>query len=177
MIERILEEACYDFATRWIPQALAEKGWNCPEMVELATWKTFLPTTIPPQAIVPMVGYSLEAGLLDAVRIRNAAVHRHLCDNAEIRKMAKQGQNLMVMFSDVTRQDKFHRLWTELNNWDASRDDDQGKRKRLQQALIEISERPIDDMDWTPNDLSLQEITGEPVQESAEVYVDEMELD
>jgi hypothetical protein len=177
MIERILEEACYEFATRWIPQMLAEKGWNCPEIVELSTWKTFLPTAIPPQAIAHVAGYSLEAALLDAVRIRNAAVHRHLCDNAEIRKMAKQGQNLTVMFSDVSRQDKFHRLWTELNNWDASRDDDQAKRDKLQQALIEISERPIDDMDWTPNDLSLQEITGEAIHASEEVYIDEMELD
>jgi hypothetical protein len=177
MIQRIIEEACYDFAIRFIPQRLAEKGWDCPEIVELSTWKTFLPTAVPPRAIVPVSGCSLEVGLLDAVRIRNAAVHRHLCDNAEIRKMAKQGQNLMVLFSDVTRQDKFHRLWTELNNWDASQDDDQGKKKRLQQALIEISERPMNDMDWTPNDLSLQEITGEAVEEIKEVYVDEMELD
>jgi hypothetical protein len=35
----------------------------------------------------------------------------------------------------------------------------------------------MNDMDWTPNDLSLQEITGEAVEEIKEVYLDEMELD
>ena len=93
--------------------------------------------------------------------------------------MALQAQDLMTMFSDVTRQNKFHRLWAELKDWDASRDDTPVKRNKLEAALREISERPLDDMDWTPNAVSLQEIKpGEgEVSDIEQQDVDEMELD
>lgn len=97
--------------------------------------------------------------------------------------MALQAQDLMSMFSDGTRQDKFHRLWLELRLWDtASTVDAQGARSRLEVALQEISERSVDDMDWTPNAMSLQEVTvgldasQDQVQYSAG-YIDEMDLD
>ena len=84
------------------------------------------------------------------------------------------------MFSDGTRQDKFHRLLLELKEWDtASTMDAQGARSRLEAALQQISERPVDDMDWTPNAMSLQQITidVEAGQDHSEYVVDEMELD
>lgn len=180
LIQRILEEGCYDFASRWLPQRLSEKGWDCSEAVELSTWKTFLPTALPPTAIKPLSNYTLEAALADAVRIRNAAVHRHLCDNHEIRKMTLQAQDLMSMFSDTTRHNKFHHLWTELNIWDSKcLEDASGARAKLEGALREISERPMDDMDWTPNAVSLEELQAglENVQDTSGDYADEMELD
>jgi hypothetical protein len=93
--------------------------------------------------------------------------------------MSRQAQNLMTMFRDVTRQNKFHRLWEELSNWDrSSKGDPQFARGRLERALQEISERPMDDMDWTSNAVSLQEITSD-VEKTQDVlfYGDEMELD
>ncbi|KAH6713463.1 hypothetical protein BKA61DRAFT_675708 [Leptodontidium sp. MPI-SDFR-AT-0119] len=187
MIQRMLEESCFEFAGRWIPDILHAKGWDCAEAVELSTWKAFLPTALPPNAIRPLSNYTLEGALGDAVRIRNSAVHRHLCDNDEIRRMALQAQDLMSMFSDGTRQDKFHRLWLELKKWDtASMVDAQGARTRLEAALQEISERPVDDMDWTPNAMSLQEVTVDvdvgrdqdhDQNHLGYDYIDEMELD
>ncbi|KAG4443678.1 hypothetical protein IFR05_000864 [Cadophora sp. M221] len=183
MIQRILEESCFEFAGRWIPDILHAKGWDCAEAVELSTWKAFLPTILPPNAIRPLSNYTLEGALGDAVRIRNSAVHRHLCDNDEIRRMALQSQDLMSMFSDGTRQDKFHHLWLELKGWDAaSIVDGQGARTGLEAALQVISERPVDDMDWTPNVMSLQEVTvdvdiGQDLDQLGYGYVDKMELD
>ncbi|KAK2624917.1 hypothetical protein QTJ16_005286 [Diplocarpon rosae] len=180
MIERMLEESCFEFALRWIPDILHAKSWDCAEAVELSTWKSFLPTFLPSEAIRPRSNHTLEAALGDAVRIRNSAVHRHLCDNDEIRKMALQAQDLMFMFEDGTRQDKFHRLWLELKEWDvASAVDAQAARAKLESAIQEISERPVDDMDWTPNATSLQEmpIGMNEGQEEAEYSVDAMELD
>jgi hypothetical protein len=180
MMQRILEEACYNFASRWVPSLLNENNWACSEAVELSTWRKVLPPALSPNAIVPVKNYSLDGALADAVRIRNSAVHRHLCDNVEIRRMASQAQDLTTMFSDVTRQTKFHRLRDELDDWDAtSQQDLQAARSKLQEALQEISERPMDDMDWTPNAVSLQEITSasESLLEIGEHYVDEMELD
>jgi hypothetical protein len=181
MMQRILEEGCYDFASRWIPNTLNEKGWTCSEAVELSTWKKFLPEAVPYKAVSSMPNYSLEKALSDAVFIRNAAVHRHLCNNVEICRMTSQAQDLMFMFSDVTRQNKFNRLREELKQWDLSTSEDlQWKRSKLESALREISERPVDDMDWTPNAVSLQEITSRPGSlqiKEPEEYIDEMEID
>ncbi len=180
MMQRIIEEACYSFSSRWIPKILNENNWTCSEAVELSTWRKVLPSALPPNAIVPLHSYSLEDALTDAVRIRNSAVHRHLCDNTEVRRMALQAQNLMLMFSDVSRQTKFQRLQDELDDWDTiSQQNVQAARIKLQEALQEISERPVDDMDWTPNAVSLQEVTSgtESLLDTGDHYVDEMELD
>lgn len=178
MIQRILEEGCYEFATRWMPNTLIEKNWSCSEAVELSSWRKFLPEAVPYKAISPVPNYSLEKALADAVAIRNKAVHRHLCDNIEICQMASQAQDLMFMFSDITRQGKFHRLREELKQWDSGpRDDPQRKRNQLETALREISERPVDDMDWTPNAVSLQEIPLGPGSPELDEYIDEMEID
>ncbi len=175
MIQRIIEEACYDLASRWIPQKLCDNRWDCAEAVELSTWRDVLPTALPPAAIVPLPTYSLETALADAVKIRNAAVHRHLCDNTEIRYMVVRAQEIMMMFSDSTRRNQFHRLWIELNNWDQS-SDHQTAKEELLLLLQEISDRPIDDMDWSPNAVSLQEVTDDR-QGVNHYYGEEMELD
>ncbi|KAH8655112.1 hypothetical protein BGZ60DRAFT_418378 [Tricladium varicosporioides] len=168
-MERILEEACYDFASRWIPHILVSKGWTCPEAVELAKWKEALPEEVPLKSIVQVPNYTLEQGLLDAVRLRNSAVHRHLCDNAEIRRMSLKSQDLMFMFSDHTRQVKFQTLRAVLSEWDAlNPQDPQGARARLEAALKEIGERPVNDMDWSPNSVSLEEVGHEEVIASGE---------
>ncbi|TVY34962.1 Uncharacterized protein LSUB1_G008164 [Lachnellula subtilissima] len=169
MIQRILEEGCYDFASRWVPNKLFEYNWTCPEAVELSTWKKMLPEILPPNAITDVPNTSLEKGLLNAVRIRNSAVHRHLSDNIEIKRMALQAQNLMAMFSDVTRQNKLYYLQIELGEWNSlNAVDPQAARSKLQRALQEISERPLDDMDWSPNAVSLEEVGPENVSEAAQ---------
>jgi hypothetical protein len=169
----MLEEACYDLASRWIPQKLRDNRWDCPEAVELSTWRDLLPTALPPEAIVRHPSYSLERALADCVHIRNAAIHRHLCDNTELRRMVVKAQDVMSMFSDATRRQKFHRLWIELNDWDHTNDAVAAKEKLLV-ALQDISERPVDDMDWSPNVVSLEEITS--VEEGLQ-HGEEMDLD
>jgi hypothetical protein len=178
MIQRILEEGCFDFAFRWIPEALHTNHWDCPEAVELSKWREFLPTALPPNAIKPLPNTTLETSLWHGVQIRNKAVHRHLCDNNEIRRMALQGKDMMTMFSDVTRSEKFHHLWVELRKWDEmNRTDPQNARQKLEEALKLISERPVDDMDWTPNAVSLQEVTNEVAVMEADEEPEAMDLD
>ena len=181
MIQRILEEGCFEVAQRWIPEALHANRWDCPEAVELSKWRDFLPANLPSNAIKPLSSYPLDMALGHAVQTRNKAVHRHLCDNNEIRRMALQAQNMMYMFSDVTRSEKMHHLWVELNNWDSrNRGDPQGARQQLEAVLKVISERPVDDMDWTPNAVSLQEVTNDTdTQQTNDEYFygEEMDLD
>jgi hypothetical protein len=188
MMQRIIEEGTYAFATRWIPDTLEKHRWTCSEAVELSTWKSVLPSAVPRNALINVANLSLDEALLDAVKIRNAAAHRHLCDNVELKQMALTGQSLMTMYSDMTRQSKFDLLWSELNDWDTTNEENMDATQvKLQHALQEISERPLDDMDWTPNAVSLQELssadtisangTGMPVEEVDQYFSDEMQLD
>lgn len=89
--------------------------------------------------------------------------------------MVVKAQDIMSMFSNTTRRNKFQRLWIELNDWDQS-SDQQTAREKLLLALREISERPVDDMDWSPNAISLQEITDVGPADNQD-YGEEMDLD
>jgi hypothetical protein len=176
-MQRILEEGCFAFASRWIPKALYERNWTCAEQVELKTWRDELPALLPQGAIIPILNYSLAAALKDAVGIRNAATHRHLCDNIEIKKMSHQANTLMEMYGDMTRQSKFHRVWAAIDDWDTESLDPQVKRGKLELALQEISERPVNDMDWSPNAVSLEEVTSLDDELQAVDMDDPMDMD
>jgi len=124
----------------------------------------------------------LEDALGRAVRIRNSAVHRHLCDNSEIRRMALQAQDLMLMFADSSRVTKFQLLQEALYEWDNThRHDPDKSRADLEQALREITERPLDNMDWTPNAISLQDVTSRTALDGlyldTQEHLDEMDID
>jgi hypothetical protein len=137
MMRRMLEEGSFDFASRVIPNVLHEKQWTCSEQVELSEWRATLPNSIPLAALADVPGYSLHLALSDAVRIRNAATHRHLCDNVELRKMAQQAASLMTMYGDVVRQHKFEWLQEELGGWSQGQDSDTTRRKL--EVSIEVS--------------------------------------
>jgi hypothetical protein len=98
--------------------------------------------------------------------------------------MAVQAQDLMILLGDNTRREKFHHLYLELENWDRrSRTDEADARIELEKVLVIISERPVDEMDWTPNAVSLREVTESevgaelPQMDDRQLFVDEMELD
>jgi len=181
-IQRVLEEGCFVLAARWIPDVLHRNNWTCAEAVELSTWKQILPTAVPENAIKPVPKLTLEDALGRAVRIRNSAVHRHLCDNSEIRRMALQAQDLMLMFADSSRVTKFQLLQEALYEWDNThRHDPDKSRADLEQALREITERPLDNMDWTPNAISLQDVTSRTALDGlyldTQEHLDEMDID
>lgn len=175
-----MEDGCFLFASTWIPEFLGASKWTCAEAVELSTWKKVLPITLPKEVGISLA--HLEDALANAVRIRNAAVHRHLCSNHELRQMASQASRLISLFADVSRQAKLDSLVVALRDWDSQIDEDQStKRTRLEAALQAINEQPLDDMDWTPNSVSLQEITDVAYHSShvaTGVYgEDEMDID
>lgn len=89
--------------------------------------------------------------------------------------MASQAQDLMSTFRDVTRAHKFMYLRGELEEWDRlSAVDLEGARERLEGVLMQVGEREVSDMDWTPNLVSLEEVGR--VSEHSSVS-DEMDID
>ncbi|KAG9243810.1 hypothetical protein BJ878DRAFT_422764 [Calycina marina] len=163
MIRVILEEGCWAFGTRILPEMLYRLGYTCSEMVELSKWKELLPSHVSGNTITKIPNYTLLAGLSDAVKVRHAGTHRHLCDNADLQKKVYQSESLMYMFGDVSRQEKLRWLREEIHNWQVGQEGADRKRSKLEAALRLISEKPIHDMDWTPNSISLEELSEEGV--------------
>ncbi|RKF54568.1 putative ran bp2 nzf zinc finger-like protein [Golovinomyces cichoracearum] len=177
LMEKMLEDSCYDFALRWIPERLNEVGCDCPEAFELAKWRTFLPLEIPFHAFSTKHSQSISNALTNAVKIRNAAVHRHQCDIYTVRDMIKQAEELMYVLSDQTRQEKLNRLWYELGEWGNNSNDLGAARAKLEQALQTITDGPVDDMDWTPNPVSIEGINETALTHSKDYGNEMMDID
>ncbi|KAK3358424.1 hypothetical protein B0T24DRAFT_693343 [Lasiosphaeria ovina] len=84
--QQLLEECCFDFAAKWMPSLLEQRGWDCAAAVELTKWTQILGkthTTLPPNAIKlantntttspPMTIRDL---VQPAQTLRHTAVHR-----------------------------------------------------------------------------------------------------
>lgn len=185
-IQNLLEEACYDFAVKWLPHVLEEMNWTCSEAVEMAKWKTVLSGPLPEGSITLSGRYSINHRLGEAVRIRNITQHREPCDNNSIRKMISSAQNLVEIFSDHDRVNRLGRLRDEIDDWERSegldhlsatkevqKGMDQDPRRKLHDALQEITEHPFafDEMDWAPN----ADTPDEPSYANVEDFRDEME--
>ncbi|POS84755.1 hypothetical protein EPUL_003665 [Erysiphe pulchra] len=177
LMERIMEEACYEFALRWIPQKLSEMECDCAEAFELARWKSVLPSEVPQHAFNSEVYYPIQSSLTEAVYIRNAAAHRHRCDNRIICNMARNGARLMTILSDNTRQEKFDHLRAAINEWENDSYDLSTARANLECALQKIAEQPLNDMDWTPDSVSMDKISYETSLSEPTDHIDMMDLD
>lgn len=173
----MLEEACYEFALRWIPRKLNEFECDCAEAFELARWKSILPSEVPQHAFNSEARHSISSSLTDAVYIRNAVAHRHRCDNHIICNMARKGAKLMTILSDNTRQEKFNHLVVAINEWENNSNDLSTARANLECALQKIAEQPINEMDWTPDSVSMSEISYETSLMEPTDHIDMMDLD
>ena len=88
----------------------------------------------------------------------------------------------MYLFSDTERQSKLFYLRSELEEWDRlSIGDQELARERLKWVLQQVSEGVVKEMDWTPNEVSLEEVGTEMRVSVGEkemaFFVDEMDLD
>ncbi|KAF6831256.1 ubiquinol-cytochrome-c reductase cytochrome c1 [Colletotrichum musicola] len=117
--QRVLEESCFDFATKWFPELVQEKGWECASAVELTKWikvfKQKLPK-LPLHATAPPAGCSVEAALLAVHPLRHTAVHRVSTTAREISSMLHSALRLAKTLRDVPRAALLEELASEVDN-------------------------------------------------------------
>jgi hypothetical protein len=104
--QRLLEECCFDFALRWAPTLLADKGWDYPEMVELTVWaKTLakLYDKLPAEAIFNDSGATLRMIFSSIDPLRHSAVHQLRTSAQAIQKMVQFAVRLAVTLGDSIR--------------------------------------------------------------------------
>lgn len=100
--KRILQDACFDFAKRSLPQALAENGWERPRQVDLVEWE---PIFKKHSRTLPSSNSTLSA----ITRIGEIAVHDPFIHARSITRLLDAAVDLVAYhFRDYARASK---LW------------------------------------------------------------------
>ena len=118
-VQRLLEECCYEWARRWIPDLLEERKWTCSEAVELSQWAKVLPRRFDKtndQATSLESGDSLKSALVATHQLRHAAVHRLPTSAKGIKKMLGHALFLANALHDTTSTFKLDALLSEFDS-------------------------------------------------------------
>ncbi|KAI8633610.1 hypothetical protein F5Y19DRAFT_246414 [Xylariaceae sp. FL1651] len=104
-VQRILEEACYDFAQKWASPLLAERGWDCASSVELNKWTRLF---FKGKLQIPGEAFNVENSRIGhiavaASKIRHSAVHRLRTTARGLRDLCHTGVELASALRDDTR--------------------------------------------------------------------------
>ncbi|KAK0302381.1 hypothetical protein LTR82_017887 [Friedmanniomyces endolithicus] len=101
-VQTILEGACYDFGQKRMQETLQEKGWDCPESVELNIWPNELRRH--KQKLVPEdlegIGKSFDDLLDSSCHLRHTAVHRLRVTAARVEQFMSDAEVLCRLMQD-----------------------------------------------------------------------------
>lgn len=145
VIQKLLEEACFYFAQKWVPEALVDQQWSTPEQGELTAWWQVLSRRVVPRDAIhfPITG---PAALFTRVRqIRNNAVHRQPVPILVVHGMVRDALLLASGLKDVFREAKLRKMLKclESKNLDALRlsiDEPLGNFETIQDQHLALSQ-------------------------------------
>ena len=110
-VQRVLEDCCYDWMSKWMPSLLEERKWSCSEAVELGRWSTAIPRrfdTFSSDATSLGSGEALHAVFLATHPLRHAAVHRLHTSVRGVERMLENALNMVTALKDTPRKCKLH---------------------------------------------------------------------
>lgn len=90
LVQKLLEECCFKFAKRWIPDTLVEEGYTCSIAVELNCWPAVINQShskLPEEATTALTKSSLKTIIEGASLNPHRAVHRLLTNAKGIARM------------------------------------------------------------------------------------------
>lgn len=117
--QRLLEECCFDFAAKWLPNVLEENGWDCAESVELTMWSKTLARLIhklPAHSTHDEAGTPLNEILFSTSVLRHSAVHRLPTSSQGVQRMMKSALRLAAVLGDNPKAASIERLASELDS-------------------------------------------------------------
>ncbi|KAJ0303192.1 hypothetical protein COL5a_005894 [Colletotrichum fioriniae] len=115
--QRLLEECCFDFAKKWFPDVLQDKGWECASAVELTNWiKVFNAEVLalPPQ-VIAMTDKTIYQVFAPTHKLRHTAVHRLPTTAREIIRLLRAAVELTETLQDFTRAFQLEELILEVD--------------------------------------------------------------
>jgi len=99
-VQKLLEEALFEFAEKYIPALLQHTRWDTPEAGELTKWNKAIAKFSQPHSLT---NHHLGTLIRNTHRIRHAAVHRNPTNVHELRKMLKDSYKLAEALLDKVR--------------------------------------------------------------------------
>ncbi|EXF76167.1 hypothetical protein CFIO01_03560 [Colletotrichum fioriniae PJ7] len=115
--QRVLEECCFYFATKWIPHVLHSQGWDSPSAVELTKWtKVFnrAGLSLPAHATTP-ANTSIKDVLFRTHQLRHIAVHRQPTTAREVSQHLRTALRVAETLQDVSRAAQLEDLMSEVD--------------------------------------------------------------
>jgi hypothetical protein len=110
-IQRLVEEACFVYAQRHVPQLLAKHGWDCPEAVELTEWTKLLPKYLGEMATTKKICELFHL----LCELRHSAVHRLRKTAGGVQRLAENAQVFLEALNDPNRSERVSMLRRELS--------------------------------------------------------------
>ncbi|PLB34915.1 uncharacterized protein BDW47DRAFT_133937 [Aspergillus candidus] len=115
-VQKTLEESCFDFARKWLPSELEDRGWDCAMAVELTKWTNFLPRW---SSRLPDGSLQLQAADLGALmsvirKIRHTAVHRLPTTARGIASFVASATKLVEALGDTPRLSQLEELHADI---------------------------------------------------------------
>ncbi|RBR25655.1 uncharacterized protein FIESC28_01618 [Fusarium coffeatum] len=92
-LQQKLEEMCFAFCQRRMPQTLLDNGWDCPESAELQNWVMALKKELP-SAVRLKERKALTSSMS---RIRDCAVSRTRINNVELEELLSDALKLAIL--------------------------------------------------------------------------------
>ncbi|CEI70776.1 hypothetical protein FVEN_g743 [Fusarium venenatum] len=97
-LQHKLEDMCFSFSQRYLPQLLQDRGWDCPEALELHKWLRTLSMELP---YIGQDWVFKQSRLFDSVtQIRNVTVNRSQIDSAQMEKLMSDAVELASLFEE-----------------------------------------------------------------------------
>lgn len=115
--QRLLEECCFEFATKWLPNVLKERKWDCAEAVELNRWVRVLlkySGSLPQHAFNNDGNLPLKTILLPINALRHSAVHRLHISTPKIANMIESAAKVASVLGDQRRAMQLIELQQEM---------------------------------------------------------------
>lgn len=104
-IQSALEQCCFEFAKRWLPDFIVSEGWEVFEQVELTKWATKLKgkKSIPRMAVSDIDEKTWDRVLLAICELRHTVVHRRPICATDMMSLIDDALALTQMLNDFTR--------------------------------------------------------------------------
>ncbi|MCJ1263057.1 hypothetical protein MMC22_002927 [Lobaria immixta] len=134
-IQSLLEECCFNFGKRWLPDIIASEGWEVPEQVELTMWTAKLKQhakKIPADAAFKIPGKSWEEVLFGTHVLRHSAVHRLKTSAYGLVNLIEGAVLLTRMLKDIPRAQRIEEIRDTLKS---SIEEMERHKKVLQEKL------------------------------------------
>ncbi|KAI9780313.1 MAG: hypothetical protein M1816_003106 [Peltula sp. TS41687] len=135
--QAVVEECCFEFGKRCLPQVITTEGWEGPESGELTKWTKYLKKEVkksPELVLCEIAGSDWRQALSGCNQLRHTAVHRLRTTAKGILSLLESALTLTKALNDTDRSSRIRTIIDELGS---SIDDVTRNKHLLENKLLD----------------------------------------